>query len=255
MPIVLKSVSLNLLEPSGPAQACTGIALPLPFTYQLLSSTFSLTCFSSLIIFKGCKHTLLAIETLHRDHIAGYNFYTQYCVQCTETWSFSPAKSLSLKQRFYPRYSQYVEGISRTKKKKSVRRLCLCGNTQFQLSSTQYVFKQWHRAQLLYFSRPLTSGCWSLVNFHHYFVFFCITELWQQILQTQNSKYRNVDFMHDTSVTCREKIFAYVHMPTQTFLLPVGSRCINSYLLRKTCPWLLTTCFLQVLRVFRSTGL
>ena len=30
MPIVLKSGSLNLLEPSGPVQACNGIALPLP---------------------------------------------------------------------------------------------------------------------------------------------------------------------------------------------------------------------------------
>jgi len=28
MPIVLKSGSLNLLDPSGPLQACTGIALP-----------------------------------------------------------------------------------------------------------------------------------------------------------------------------------------------------------------------------------
>jgi hypothetical protein len=27
---VLKSGSLNLLEPSGPVQACNGIALPLP---------------------------------------------------------------------------------------------------------------------------------------------------------------------------------------------------------------------------------
>ena len=31
MPIVLKSGNLNLLEPSGPVQACNGIALPLPF--------------------------------------------------------------------------------------------------------------------------------------------------------------------------------------------------------------------------------
>ena len=30
MLIVLKSGSLNLLEPSGPVQACIGIALPLP---------------------------------------------------------------------------------------------------------------------------------------------------------------------------------------------------------------------------------
>jgi hypothetical protein len=31
VPIVLKSGSLNLLEPSGPVKACNGIALPLPF--------------------------------------------------------------------------------------------------------------------------------------------------------------------------------------------------------------------------------
>jgi hypothetical protein len=30
VPIVLKSGSLNLLEPSGPVQACNGIALPYP---------------------------------------------------------------------------------------------------------------------------------------------------------------------------------------------------------------------------------
>ena len=29
LPIVLKSGNLNFLEPSGPVQACTGIALPL----------------------------------------------------------------------------------------------------------------------------------------------------------------------------------------------------------------------------------
>ena len=32
VPIVLKSGSLNLLESSGPVQACNGIALPLTFT-------------------------------------------------------------------------------------------------------------------------------------------------------------------------------------------------------------------------------
>jgi len=31
VPIVLKSGSLNLLEPSGPIQACNGTALPLPY--------------------------------------------------------------------------------------------------------------------------------------------------------------------------------------------------------------------------------
>jgi len=55
MPTVLISGSLSLLEPLGPAQACNGIALPSPLTYQLLSNTFSLTCFSPLVIFKGCS--------------------------------------------------------------------------------------------------------------------------------------------------------------------------------------------------------
>jgi hypothetical protein len=41
MPIVLKSRSLNLLEPSGPVQACNGIALPL-FTLHRSLLTFIL---------------------------------------------------------------------------------------------------------------------------------------------------------------------------------------------------------------------
>jgi hypothetical protein len=32
----MKSGNLNLLEPSGPVQACNGIALPLPFTFTSL---------------------------------------------------------------------------------------------------------------------------------------------------------------------------------------------------------------------------
>jgi hypothetical protein len=34
VPIVLKSGSLNLLEPSGPVQTCNGIALPLTRTFE-----------------------------------------------------------------------------------------------------------------------------------------------------------------------------------------------------------------------------
>ena len=33
VPIVLKSGNLKLLEPSGPVQACNGVALPLPYIY------------------------------------------------------------------------------------------------------------------------------------------------------------------------------------------------------------------------------
>jgi hypothetical protein len=39
MPIVLKSGSLNLLEPSGPVQACNGIALPFLPLYTVFTYT------------------------------------------------------------------------------------------------------------------------------------------------------------------------------------------------------------------------
>ena len=42
VPIVLKSGSLNLLQPSGPVQACNGIALPLPLhSLQLTTLTIN----------------------------------------------------------------------------------------------------------------------------------------------------------------------------------------------------------------------
>ena len=39
VPIVLKSVSLNILEPSGPVQACNGIVLPLLTELKQVVST------------------------------------------------------------------------------------------------------------------------------------------------------------------------------------------------------------------------
>jgi hypothetical protein len=36
VPIVVKSDSLNLLEPSGPVKACNGIAIPLPLTSPVI---------------------------------------------------------------------------------------------------------------------------------------------------------------------------------------------------------------------------
>jgi len=48
VPNVLKSGNLNLLEPSGPVQACNGIALPfyspitLPFFSQSVSNVYKI---------------------------------------------------------------------------------------------------------------------------------------------------------------------------------------------------------------------
>ena len=50
MPIILKSGSLNLLEPSGPVQACNGIALPLPhISNDLLDHEFELTSLNYVV--------------------------------------------------------------------------------------------------------------------------------------------------------------------------------------------------------------
>jgi hypothetical protein len=42
VPIVLKSGSLNFLEPSGPVQACTGIAVPLHTKSTITKQTTAL---------------------------------------------------------------------------------------------------------------------------------------------------------------------------------------------------------------------
>jgi hypothetical protein len=44
----MKSESLNLLEPSGPVQACNGIALPLP----LLDYVVAAACDDSFVKYK-----------------------------------------------------------------------------------------------------------------------------------------------------------------------------------------------------------
>jgi len=63
MPIVLKSRSLNLLEPSGPVQACNGIALPLPSTVAWATeSVVRLTI--SKCEFKWSRHVVYAHITL-----------------------------------------------------------------------------------------------------------------------------------------------------------------------------------------------
>jgi hypothetical protein len=45
---VLKSGSLNILEPSGPVQACNGIALPLPLLFNI--NFFGSLCSGDMLI-------------------------------------------------------------------------------------------------------------------------------------------------------------------------------------------------------------
>ena len=52
MPIVLKSGSLKLMEPSGPVQVCTGTALPLPLHVSIPPVTIIREFYKILIKYK-----------------------------------------------------------------------------------------------------------------------------------------------------------------------------------------------------------
>jgi len=70
VPTVLKSGSLNLLEPSGPVQACNGIALPLPFTIHK-EDTDDDDDNNNNVLIRKTAHTPRQILTYHliRFHI------------------------------------------------------------------------------------------------------------------------------------------------------------------------------------------
>jgi len=75
VPIVLKSASLTLLEPSGLVQACKGIALPLPLPLPLHTSFISFvqsTC-SEIPPFPYAAMVYSRIK--HRDFFIGFNLF------------------------------------------------------------------------------------------------------------------------------------------------------------------------------------
>ena len=93
MPIVLKYWSLNLLEPSGPVPACTGIALPLPLPviYKVGSARLLFSCYilvQKKIFWYFTKYfflfsSLLEIGQKYRSHDtqtqAGRRFIDRFC--------------------------------------------------------------------------------------------------------------------------------------------------------------------------------
>jgi len=71
VPIALKSRSLNLLEPSGPAQACNGIILPY---YCMRTSDIYFVCRNAalrLIVQSWLDVPTFATRRLHACHHAG----------------------------------------------------------------------------------------------------------------------------------------------------------------------------------------
>ena len=62
MPIVTKSGSLNLLEPSGPVQACNGIALPLPLhMFSIIDGTGAYVSNTALFVFVSSCSMLMSM--------------------------------------------------------------------------------------------------------------------------------------------------------------------------------------------------
>jgi hypothetical protein len=66
--IVLKSESLNLLKPSGPAQACNGIALPFTYTQIIILKPGSGKEFVSQILYCTVHKNAVTVFTtsIHR---------------------------------------------------------------------------------------------------------------------------------------------------------------------------------------------
>jgi uncharacterized membrane protein YGL010W len=63
VPIVLKSGSLNLLEPSGPVQACNGIALPLQASLKTFCLCKTLIGLLEVGKLEGAVNKLWALNT------------------------------------------------------------------------------------------------------------------------------------------------------------------------------------------------
>jgi hypothetical protein len=95
VPIVLKSESLNFLEPSGPVQACNEIALPLPLPYTdavvgLFLYNLCLDNFFFIIMIFISPHTWWEDEG-HRDKrsVSSVNLH-----QLTDQWLMLTRRSL-----------------------------------------------------------------------------------------------------------------------------------------------------------------
>ena len=89
MPIVFKSGSLNLLEPSGAVQACNGIALPLPFSLSFLF--FINLSFPKTIAFVNI-HVEFLLVTNH-SNVKMFGYPQQYLYMISEFSLLTPIHS------------------------------------------------------------------------------------------------------------------------------------------------------------------
>jgi len=91
MPIVLKYRSLNLLEFSGPVQACNGIALPLPYIFLLSVARSNF----------GWPHYNLSIIPRLSTSLLPHQFYFPYLDFCNDRWRKFPVGHLPSFRRYF----------------------------------------------------------------------------------------------------------------------------------------------------------
>ena len=103
VPIVLKSGSLNLLEPSGPVQVCTGIALPVLtiLTQTFLSFFLSLCSISNILHEIQTRFQILLFTIFYKYwkilHIFFYPAHLwKFCFSCKQTAITDMPKQVSM---------------------------------------------------------------------------------------------------------------------------------------------------------------
>jgi hypothetical protein len=86
----MKSGSLNLLEPSGPFQACTGIALPMGELIYISGVVFYwnpgfLPCFAALLDwYNFAQRIRMLLSTVHFFLLASLQFHTESCTRVSQ---------------------------------------------------------------------------------------------------------------------------------------------------------------------------
>jgi len=110
----MKSGNLNLLEPSGPLQACNGTVLPLPFTIQNKEFQIMFPLCSESILKKGLRNISQKMEIIsHKYWLGTRNSLIRRRRLVLETLVYSPSNHMT--PLLFPRISYCEDNNKPTK--------------------------------------------------------------------------------------------------------------------------------------------
>jgi len=96
----MKSRSLNLLKPSGPVEACNGIALALPFTVYILPKVqYTYYQKYSINITKNTVYILPKVQ---------YTYYQKYSIHITKSTVYILPK---VQYTYYQKHSIHISKL------------------------------------------------------------------------------------------------------------------------------------------------